>query len=435
MKNMVKSFVIGTMIFALACGTIFAGGKKDSGTSAGGANAASEVLEFYHGYHHSESEWPVAKAMRDLYDEFARQHANGPVTFKPIAVISPREQAEAAAGGGNALDVVDANGYDVRSAVAQGLLLDLKPFIDANGLKDAVGLNYTQNDMGGRIYTVHDQIETRGVWYNTAILGKAGVSMSDLATWDGFAAAMQKVRALNDGSYGYIAGQGSVFMFAAKLADSAAGRDMLMKELTKDTVNSAQFRDAFLTIARLDQANGSAHTTVDIGNMMDDFNKNGKVAVLHNGVWNAGGLAENVVADVEPGIFAGNVGIATAGTGIIISAKMSKAKQDLALEFLKYMVSPEVQQKIFTNAEANPCNTKIDLNALAAQTGKASTKKLAAACSQVNAANVKTVGVSLNWGGDVQSAIINALMECAVSGANIESRFQQLQRELIAIVG
>lgn len=425
MKKTMKMFIISAVAMTLLAGVVFAGGSKDGGN----------VLEFYHGYHHSESEWPVAKAMRDIYDEFARQHANGPITFKPIPVISPKEQAEAAAGGGNALDIVDANGYDVRSAAAQGLLLDLKPYIDANGLKDAVGLNYTQNNLNGHIYTVHDQIGTRGVWYNTAILKKAGVSMSDLDTWDGFAAAMQKVRALNDGSYGYIAGQGSIFMFVAKLADSAAGRDMLMKELTRDTINSAQFRDAFLTIARLDQANGSAHTTVDIGNMMDDFNKNGKVAVLHNGVWNAGGLAESVVRDVEPGIFPGNVGIATASTGIIISSKMSKAKQDLALEFLKYMVSPEVQQKIFLYAEANPCNTTIDSNALAASTGKTSTQKLATACTLVNAANIKTVEASLYWGGDVQAAIINALMECAVSGTNIENRFQQLQRELIAIIG
>ena len=38
-------------------------------------------------------------------------------------------------------------------------MLDMKPYIDENNLKDAVGLNYTQNDVDGHIYTVHDQLE------------------------------------------------------------------------------------------------------------------------------------------------------------------------------------------------------------------------------------------------------------------------------------
>ena len=37
--------------------------------------AADDVLEFYHGYYHEESEWPAAKVMRDIYDEFAKAHA------------------------------------------------------------------------------------------------------------------------------------------------------------------------------------------------------------------------------------------------------------------------------------------------------------------------------------------------------------------------
>ncbi|WP_321004292.1 hypothetical protein [Eisenbergiella porci] len=39
------------------------------------ASGEKEVLEFYHGYYHDESEWAPAKAMRDIYDEFAKQHA------------------------------------------------------------------------------------------------------------------------------------------------------------------------------------------------------------------------------------------------------------------------------------------------------------------------------------------------------------------------
>ena len=58
--------------------------------------------------------------------------------------------------GGNFPDMVDCGLPLSLAAISQGLVLDLKPYIDENNLQDAVGLNYTQNDVDGHIYTVHD---------------------------------------------------------------------------------------------------------------------------------------------------------------------------------------------------------------------------------------------------------------------------------------
>ena len=55
------------------------------------AYAADDVLEFYHGYYQDESEWAAAQVMRDIYDGFAEAHADGPITFKPIAVENRAE--------------------------------------------------------------------------------------------------------------------------------------------------------------------------------------------------------------------------------------------------------------------------------------------------------------------------------------------------------
>ncbi len=49
---------------------------------------------------------------------------------------------------------------------------------------------------------------------------------------------------------------------------------MIESELTEDTINSSEFAEAFKTAAKLDQANGSDHTTDDNGNLMADLNKN-----------------------------------------------------------------------------------------------------------------------------------------------------------------
>ena len=107
---------------------------------------------------------------------------------------------------------------------------------------------------------------------------------------------------------------------------------------------------------------------------------------------------------------------------------MSDEKTELALEFIKYMTSAEVQEKIFTGVQANPCNTTVDLNALAEESDDAATRKLAQACSQVNEADTVVIDMNYTWGSDVDKAIINALMECAVSGTDIDAIMPPVSR-------
>lgn len=266
------------------------------------AYAADDVLEFYHGYYQDESEWAAAQVMRDIYDGFAEAHADGPVTFKPIAVENRDDIVSAQVAGGSFPDLVDVGGGGVpQAALSQELVYDLKPYIDENGLQDAVGLNYTQHDIDGHIYAVHDQIESRGLWYNSDIFEKAGITEDAFADWDSFAAAMEKIRALDEDVYGYIAGQGSSYIVNTVMASTDEGKAMLESELTEDTINSNEFANAFKTAAKLDQDNGSEHTTDDNGNLMAEFNTNGKAGVLFNGVWNASGIDASLSDVIEIG--------------------------------------------------------------------------------------------------------------------------------------
>lgn len=435
-----KKKSISVLLTLALCGTMLAGcgspseGSGSSDSSSDGNSSGKEVLEFYHGFYHDESEWAPAKAMRDIYDEFAEAHADGPVTFKPIPVENRAEITSTQVAGGTFPDMVDLGEAIPQAAISQGLVLDLKPYIDENNLQEAVGLNYTQNQVDGHIYTVHDQLENRGMWYNSKIFETAGIDVSALNTWEDFGAAMDKVRALGDGSYGYIAGQGSLFMMTAMLATSETGRDLVASEFTEDVINAPEFADAFKKAAAFDQANGSEHTTEDLGNMMDDFNKNGTVAVLFNGAWNASGVDPSLSDVVKPTIFPGNVSISSAGGGHTIASGMSEEKTQLALEFLAYMVSPEVQERIFTEVQATPCNMTVDLNSLAKESSDANTIALAEACTLVNEAENIVINPIYTWGGDVGTSLVNAFMECAVSGTDIDARFTQLQKELTALI-
>ena len=59
---------------------------------------------------------------------------------------------------------------------------------------------------------------------------------------------MAKVRELNDGTYGYAAGQGSFKMMVAMLATIEGGDAVLNSNLTVDVINSEAFATAFKTI-------------------------------------------------------------------------------------------------------------------------------------------------------------------------------------------
>ena len=286
-KKLVSVLLVAAMGASVLAGCGSSSVKEDGGEKKS-ESSGNNVLEFYHGYYQDESEWAAAQVMRDIYDEFAQEHADGDVTFKPIAVENRDDIVSAQVAGGSFPDMVDVGGGGVpQAAISQDLVYDLKPYIDENNLQDAVGLNYTQHDQDGHIYAVHDQIESRGLWYNSSIFEKAGTSTDAFTDWNTFGDAMTKIADLGDDAYGYIAGQGSSYIVNAIMASTDAGKKMVESELTEETINSDEFANAFKTAAKLDQANGSQHTTDDNGNLMAEFNTNGKVGVLFNGVWNA----------------------------------------------------------------------------------------------------------------------------------------------------
>lgn len=407
--------------------------EKDKGKDKE-ASGGKEVLEFYHGYYHDESEWAPAQAMRDIYDEFAKQHADGPVEFKAIPTEDVQGTVDNNVAGGKYPDVLDLSGNSLSlAAISQELLYDMKPYIDAEGIKDKVGLNYTQNDVDGKIYTVHDQLLTMGYWYNPKNLTEAGAAMPDTwKTWEDFGTAMTAVREKSaDGSYAYGAGQGSLRCFNAMLGQTDKGAEAISTELTKETVDSAEFKEAFVTTAKLDQQNGSANASNDSNDWSADFNA-GKSAVFFNGVWAAGGFEKG--NEFQPAIFPGGVSLSSAGGGLTIANNMSEEKTKLALEFVKYMTSDEVQEKIFTLVGANPCNGTLDLNKLA-EGAEAGTVLLAQACAQANSASIIVPTVDATWGIDISNAIANKLVECTVSGVDVEAKFEELKGELAGLIG
>ena len=121
------------------------------------------------------------------------------------------------------------------------------------------------------------------------VFEQAGITAEDaFKDWESFGTAMDKVHELGGDIYGYAAGQGSRYIINAVLGSTEEGRLLLEGELTPEGIESEASEKQLRQRLNWIRQTGSDHTTEDVGNLMDDFNKNGKAAVLFNGVWNAG---------------------------------------------------------------------------------------------------------------------------------------------------
>ena len=377
-------------------------------TPAADAPAEQEVLEFYHAYWHDEATWYPAVVMREIYQEFADAHADGPVRFEPIAIEDLTGLYSSELASGRVPDMMDCAGsVKLEGAIAQNLLMDLKPYIDENGLEAQVGANYEQNQVDGKIYTVSIGLASIGMWVNTDVLEATGATMpEEWTTWEAFADAMETVRVNGEamGYYSYGSGQGSIRMFNAALAATPAGAEMLKGPLTADAINSEEFADAFRTVATLDQQNGSANSSVNANDFAADFN-NGLSAVFINGVWGASQFAgsDNFVSCIYPN----SVAISSANTGLYVANDLSDAQKELALEFIKYMTSEEVQSRYFLETSSNPINENVDIQKLAQESGDPTALKLAEACDKCNKADTIVLAIDVCWGNDVGGALQN----------------------------
>ena len=435
-----KKKLLSALLCVTLVSTMLAGcGKKESKTTTDATQetttqeettdtsketaSSDEILEFYHGYF--QDDWQPAVEMRQIYDAFAAENPN----FKPVPIqtgsqgVADKVTSEVASG--NFPNMVDLAGSNALEAAINGkLVLDLKPIIDADkDLLAGVGTtNYTQNNVDGSIYTVRDQIETQGFWYNESIFKEAGAALPDTwKSWDDFSSATKKIR--EAGFVPFILEESSSQRLAgAWMSASVEGRTML--ESLPAEFNTDDLKATLTTLGNEIQANGENNISAKGDAYRDDFFKGSpigtaKVAMCFNGVWDAGSAAGSEFKDtIKPATFPSNDNDATkrfsyssAGAGLAISSTLSEAQQELAIKFLEYMMSDEVQTKIITLCEANPASERIDYDILLADPATSeATKKLIEACKVASTSTYKAKTLNNAWGSDIAKAISDQML-------------------------
>ncbi|WMJ22736.1 extracellular solute-binding protein [Paludicola sp. MB14-C6] len=390
------------------------GDKQPSSSKTNSGTTEKPVIEFYHGYFQSKEEWPTAAVMRDIYDKFAKDNADK-FTFKVNVVETGGEGIQTKClqevANGSFPDMVDLGGYNcIPAAVAAKAVLDLKPYIDKDSsFKANVGVNYEQNQINRGIYSIKEQIESIGFWYNEELFQKAQADTPDKwKTWDDFDKAVDKLKGCKEVESPFTLAQGwpTNLLLTGNLMNSAEGRK-LMSSPVPDFTNNA-FKDTlnFITNSALKKVN-SANFTPDDDTYRQNF-INGKSAMLFNGVWDASSF-DAKATKFKPAIFptseAGKkAAIVSAGAGLTISSKLSDAQKEACVAFVKYMTSEEVAKRIFTEGLAMPSSSTFDYSKYL-NDSNVGIKNLAAACQLVQSADYKVKAIGATWGGDVEAAI------------------------------
>ncbi len=379
------------------------------------ANGELPTIKFVHGYYQTAEEWPAAEVMRQIYADFAELHKDE-YTFEAVADETGGEGIYNTAlndlSSGEFYDIADFGGWDITPVASEaGAILDLKPYLDEDqAFKDGVGVCYDQNlTDDGKIYTVREQVEAIGFWYNENLFNEAGADTPDKwQTWDDFNTAVDKLVAAGINPFGLNGGWPSNILTGASLQRNEASREFYQNGLNVTDFNTDAFKE---TVAFMqDDALGKIDTAYfgpggDDDNAYTDTFKEGKSAMLFNGVWAAGDAAE--VDGAKPAVFPTDepgkkAALMTGGCGLVVSSKLDEAQTAAAIDFLKYMTSPEIAAKIVEAGVGMAPSTTVDYKAIEGNVTDAAGKLLVEACNLCQSADYQSVGFGTAFGGGIE---------------------------------
>ena len=428
-KKLISLLLCVTMVASMAIGC---GSKEEPAAEVPAATEEAEApveeagelptITFTHGYYHDESEWPAAAEMRAIYQEFADAHADE-FNFVAVADESGAEGIYNTAlndlGAGSFYDIADFGGWNITPvAAAAGAIVDLKPYLDEDAaFKAGVGVCYDQNLTDGAIYSVREQIEGVGFWYNEALFAEAGAKVpSEWSTWADFDAAVDALVAAGITPFGLNAGWPTNILLAGYSQRSEASRAFYLDGATVESFDDETFKASidFMqknVLQKIDAANFGPGGDSDEAYRSEFFA--GNTAMLFNGVWDAGGSvgceagAENIKPAVFPTDEAGKTAaLLSGGCGFVIGSHLDEAQLAAAIEFVKYMTSPEIAARIIEKGIGMAPSTEVDYDALASAVTTDDAKLLVEACRLCQNADYQALGLGNTFGdaeGEIQA--------------------------------
>jgi len=250
-------------------------------------------------------------------------------------------------------DLVYAGGYNLLdAALEKNTVVDLTPYLEADPEWKAM---FTDRDLefnsrDGRVYSVPEERQIIGYFYNKELFAKVGVEEPP-KTWDEFFEVCEKLKAagitplsMDTADTGWLT---SLWMNSIIGTNGEAGNEF-MNAIYVDNYNNKEFVDGVEKIQKM----FLNYTTSDaVGGKYENGANNflsGKTAMIANGPWMIEDFKDTTKA---PEGFIDKVGVAAyPGQGIFDApmlgyfvASKDKEHADATVKFLKFLTSKETQ--------------------------------------------------------------------------------------------
>ena len=268
-----------------------------------------------------------------------------------------------------------------------------------------------------RIYSVREQIEAVGFWYNEALFAQAGAKVpADWSTWADFEEAVDKLVDAGITPFGLNAGWPTNILTAGRFQADEATRAFYAQGAEVASFDDPAFREVMTfmqekVLQKIDSANFGPGGDDDEQYRNDFFD--GKTAMLFNGVWDAGGSVDCAAGaeNIKPANFPTNesgkrASLMSGGTGFVVSNSLTDAQTAACIEFIKYMTSEEIANKIIALGIGMAPNTNVDYTTLMDSVDAPEAKLLVSACQLCMAADYQALGLGNEFGdfeGEIQS--------------------------------
>ncbi len=346
-----RALALGAALSVLAaCGT---GGDDTGSNDTSGSSGGPTTITWWH-----NSNTDPGKA---YYDEVAKtfesSHPGVTVEVSAMQHEDMLTKLDAAFQGGDAPDVyMERGGGELADHVAAGLVKDLSD--PAQGVISTLGGSVSGWQVDGRTYALPFSVGVVGFWYNTSLFEKAGINAPP-TTLDELIADAGALSAAGIEPISVGAGDkwpAAHYWYYLSLRECP-------KQVLTDAVKSLDFSDACFVKAGQDLEKliaakpfnkGFLSTPAQTGpTSASGLLATGKVAMEMQGHWEPGvmqGLtADNKGLGADLGWFpfpsvAGGQGDPQAALGGGDAWAVSKDAPDAAVEFVKYLLSDDVQK-------------------------------------------------------------------------------------------
>lgn len=312
-------------------------------------------------------------AMRDIFEGFQQLHPQVKVVVDSAPDISVViDKACDMLAVDRMPDIISTNGRGiyVANATAKGTALNLTPHIlnDQELYNSVPQALLSQIKNNQPLYSIPDVLEVQALWYNRSILEEAGLLQpgESLPTdWDDFMMLCQKLVEWSQQTGQQIMPfaldqQRYLTIFMALLA--SRGGEPYLRQLSQGYLDGGMIQSLEL-LRDLSRFSWPDHFPLGINDGRQAF-VDGRSVFFLNGVWDnmvfAGtDLEKDIGYSPYPGLNGVTVSYVSLSEGYVISSMASQTQQSVCLDFLKYILSEEVQTRIVEETLQVPLNPAV----------------------------------------------------------------------------